>query len=176
MIDGHRRRARRFGQASERPWIDLRLVLADSTLEGRLTVRRDLYIAGARAHLAWVTRHRAGWGSRTRVVAVVGSFGKTTTTSVVMAALGARRHQGVNANSGASIPWAILRTRPWHWHAVLEVGIRRQGQMAQRARIVQPNVVVVTGIGSEHNRSLRTLEVTRHEKAEMIRPLPPGRA
>ena len=36
----------------KRPWIDLRLVLADSTPEGRLTVRRDLYIAGARPHLA----------------------------------------------------------------------------------------------------------------------------
>jgi UDP-N-acetylmuramyl pentapeptide synthase len=38
--------------------------------------------------------------------------------------------------------------------------------------IIRPDIVVVTFIGSEHNRSLGTLEVTRHEKAEMVRALP----
>ena len=44
--------------------------------------------------------------------------------------------------------------------------------MAQRARTVGPDIAVVTAVGSEHNRSLKTLEVTRHEKAEMVRALP----
>jgi UDP-N-acetylmuramyl pentapeptide synthase len=163
-----------WARKRKRPWINPCLVLSQlQTAEGRLAMRRDL-LHKPEPGLTWLaTRYRAGCGSRTRVVAVVGSFGKTTTTGVVLAALGARRHQGVNANGGASIPWAILRTRPWHRHAVLEVGIRRQGQMARRARMVRPNVVVVTGIGSDHHRSLGTLDVTRDEKAEMVRALPP---
>jgi UDP-N-acetylmuramoyl-tripeptide--D-alanyl-D-alanine ligase len=46
--------------------------------------------------------------------------------------------------------------------------------MGVRARTVRPDVAVVTSVGSEHNRSLKTLEVTRHEKAEMVRALPPS--
>jgi UDP-N-acetylmuramyl pentapeptide synthase len=44
--------------------------------------------------------------------------------------------------------------------------------MARYARLVQPNITVVTSIGTEHNRSLKTLELTRSEKAEMVRILP----
>ncbi|MGH7927604.1 MAG: Mur ligase family protein, partial [Candidatus Binatia bacterium] len=57
-------------------------------------------------------------------------------------------------------------------HAVIEVGIDKPGQMARYARLVRPDIAVVTSIGSEHNRSLKTLEVTRSEKAEMVRILP----
>jgi UDP-N-acetylmuramyl pentapeptide synthase len=44
--------------------------------------------------------------------------------------------------------------------------------MARHARLVRPDVVVVTSIGSEHNTSLGTLEGIREEKAEMVRSLP----
>jgi UDP-N-acetylmuramyl pentapeptide synthase len=54
----------------------------------------------------------------------------------------------------------------------VEVGINRPGLMAGFAAMVRPDVVVVTSIGSEHNRYLGSLEVTRHEKAEMVRALP----
>lgn len=55
---------------------------------------------------------------------------------------------------------------------MIEVGIARPGQMAVYARIIQPDITVVTSIGSEHNRSLGTLEVTRAEKSEMVKILP----
>jgi UDP-N-acetylmuramoyl-tripeptide--D-alanyl-D-alanine ligase len=45
--------------------------------------------------------------------------------------------------------------------------------MAPYARMLRPDVVVVTSIGSEHNRSLPTLEITRAEKSHMMRALPP---
>jgi UDP-N-acetylmuramoyl-tripeptide--D-alanyl-D-alanine ligase len=101
----------------------------------------------------------------------VGSFGKTTTTRAVLAALGhdyPNPHQKVLRNLAAS----ILRIRPHDRHAVIEVGISVPNQMATFARIVRPNVTVVTSIGSEHNRSFGTLETTRAEKSEMVRVLP----
>jgi UDP-N-acetylmuramoyl-tripeptide--D-alanyl-D-alanine ligase len=55
---------------------------------------------------------------------------------------------------------------------VIEVGIGAPGQMATYARMIRPNIAVVTSIGSEHNRSLPTLEVTRKEKSEMVKALP----
>ncbi len=68
----------------------------------------------------------------------------------------------------------MLRILPWHRHAVIEVGIGGPGQMAVYRDIVQPDIVVVTSVASEHLRSLRTLEVTRAEKSEMLRHLPPS--
>jgi UDP-N-acetylmuramoyl-tripeptide--D-alanyl-D-alanine ligase len=44
--------------------------------------------------------------------------------------------------------------------------------MEQYARMIRPDIVVVTTIGSEHHRSLGSLEATRAAKAEMVRALP----
>jgi len=108
------------------------------------------------------------------VVVVVGSFGKTTTTRVVAKALGlpGERHSGWN--SGVFVATQLLRVPPWSRYAVLEVAIRGPGQMKPYAEFIQPDIVVVTGIGSEHGTSLRTLENTREEKANMVRALPPS--
>jgi UDP-N-acetylmuramoyl-tripeptide--D-alanyl-D-alanine ligase len=67
----------------------------------------------------------------------------------------------------------MLRIRPGQRHAVIEVGIADKGQMRQYAPVVRPDVAVVTSIGSEHHRSLGTLDVTRDEKAWLVRALPP---
>lgn len=108
---------------------------------------------------------------RTRVVAVVGSFGKTTTARAVIASLGLpHRHVGLNAVAWVAL--ACLRIRPGQRYAVIEVGINGPGQMIKRARTVWPDIAVVTSVGSEHNRSLKNLEMTRNEKAEMVRILP----
>jgi UDP-N-acetylmuramoyl-tripeptide--D-alanyl-D-alanine ligase len=45
--------------------------------------------------------------------------------------------------------------------------------MARHARTLAPDVVVVTGIGSEHGRSFPTREDTRAEKVRMVRALGP---
>ena len=44
--------------------------------------------------------------------------------------------------------------------------------MKAYARTVGPDVAVITAIGSEHHRSLGTLEVTRAEKSWMLQVLP----
>jgi UDP-N-acetylmuramoyl-tripeptide--D-alanyl-D-alanine ligase len=111
---------------------------------------------------------------RTRVVAVVGSFGKTTTTRAVCAALGLPRDPHKGWNAGAFLALGLLRVRPGTRHAALEVGISRRGVMERCARLLRPDIVVVTSIGSEHHQSLGTLENTREEKARMVRALPPS--
>jgi UDP-N-acetylmuramyl pentapeptide synthase len=111
---------------------------------------------------------------RTRVVAVVGSLGKTTTTRAVHAALGLRRRLPEGWNSGSYLAVELLRIPPGERQGVLEVGISRRGMMARCARLLKPDIVVVTSIGSEHHRSLGTLEETSDEKAEMVRVLPPS--
>lgn len=109
-----------------------------------------------------------------RVVAVVGSFGKSTTTRAVAAALRVPLPASENANAWTPLALSILRMGPWQRHATIEVGIADRGQMERYARMLRPDVTVVTSVGSEHHQELGSLEVTRAEKAWMVRALPPS--
>jgi UDP-N-acetylmuramyl pentapeptide synthase len=111
---------------------------------------------------------------RTRLIAVVGSFGKSTTTRAVLTALDRPIHPRFNYNSWSSLARAVFRIRSRDRHAVLEVGIGAPGQMAGYARTLRPDLTVVTSVGSEHNRSFETLENTRSEKSRMVQALPPS--
>jgi len=116
--------------------------------------------------------HRRTAARRARVVAVVGSFGKSTTARAVTAALGTPEHPALTHNAWSSVARAVLRIRPWQRHAVIEAGISGPGQMRVYARMIRPDVTVVTSIGSEHHPAMPTLDVTRSEKAKMIEALP----
>jgi UDP-N-acetylmuramyl pentapeptide synthase len=107
------------------------------------------------------------------LVAVVGSFGKTTTSRAVRTALGV----GPDGQRASSAPFAalhLLRRGRSGRALVLEVAISRPGQMRAAAAAFCPDLVIVTSIGSEHLNSFRTLEALRSEKVAMIRALRPG--
>jgi UDP-N-acetylmuramyl pentapeptide synthase len=111
---------------------------------------------------------------RVRIVAVVGSVGKTTTMRTVHAALGlpVSRAAFLNSNSNIATGRALLRLRPWQKRAVLELGIATFGEMRAFGSSVRPQVAVVTAVAGDHWRSFKTLEVTRNEKADIVRALP----
>ena len=111
---------------------------------------------------------------RTCLVVVIGSFGKTTTARAVSVALGGTDQDVNSYNFKSSVAMAVLKTPPWRPFAVIEAGIDGVGQMIQYAKMIRPDVAVVTCIGSEHNRSLGSLQSTRKEKAKILTGLPPG--
>ncbi|MEP6996586.1 MAG: Mur ligase family protein [Betaproteobacteria bacterium] len=112
--------------------------------------------------------YRCTIARRTRVVAVVGSFGKSTTTRAIAAAVAAPEAKSTTANAWTAVAQAVLRIRPSQRHAVIEVGIGGPGQMEPYARLLRPDLTVVTSIGSEHHETLGSLDVTRAEKARMV--------
>ena len=116
--------------------------------------------------------HRRTLVRRTRVIAVAGSFGKSTATRALIAALDAPMHPATLCNSWQWIAFSLLRMRASQRRAVIEVGISQIGHMKRYARLIRPDVAVVMSIGSEHGRSLGTLEVTRAEKSWIVRLLP----
>ena len=71
--------------------------------------------------------HRRTLTSRVRIVAVVGSYGKTTTAAAVATTLGLPLPRP-GANSFAGLALKLLRVPPWQRHAVFEVGIDGPGQ------------------------------------------------
>ena len=118
--------------------------------------------------------YRRSAGRRVRVIAVIGSVGKTTTMRAVSAALGQRvtRAALLNANARASTGRQLLGIPPWRKRVVLEIGIGFPGDMRIQAETVRPNVVVVTAIAEDHWESMGSIENTRNEKADMLRILP----
>lgn len=103
---------------------------------------------------------------------VIGSLGKTTTTRALRSALDCPERRFSFSNYGSSLARNLLRVRRRDVHAVLEVGIAGPGIMGAYARMIRPDLVVVTSIKSEHNRSFPTLLDTRAEKVKMVRALP----
>jgi UDP-N-acetylmuramoyl-tripeptide--D-alanyl-D-alanine ligase len=145
-----------------------------STPAGRLQLRAGV------AYRLWpllsrlARLHRQTRARDVRVIAVVGSFAKSTTTRAVSTVLGVPLQAGALFNAWSSIAFAILRIRPTERHAVIEVGISGPGQMESYARVVRPSITIVTSVGSEHQRTLGSLETTRTEKAWMVRVVPPS--
>ncbi|MEP7378275.1 MAG: Mur ligase family protein [Chloroflexota bacterium] len=142
---------------------------------GRLELRRR-YTNRLWPALAYVARaYRRTVIRRVRVVAVIGSAGKTTTMRTASAALArpVRRQAMLNVGSHAGAGRALFSVRPRDRHAVVEAAIGGKGEMHKLARTIRPDVVIVTAIARDHWQSFGTLEVTRDEKANMLRPLSP---
>jgi UDP-N-acetylmuramoyl-tripeptide--D-alanyl-D-alanine ligase len=115
--------------------------------------------------------------SDARVVAVVGSAGKTTTKDI-LGALCAPRAPTIWAdtslNNEIGLPLTVCRLEPDTRILVTEMGMRGLGQIAALCAIALPEIVVVPHIGPEHLELLGTVERVAEANAEAIAALPPG--
>jgi UDP-N-acetylmuramyl pentapeptide synthase len=156
----------------------MRYRFADLPALARTPVGRRLVLDGFDYRL-WrlaaplATAHRRTLARSTRVVAVVGSLGKTTTARAIEAALLGATDAERRENSFGHVARRMLAIVPGTRCAVVEVGIDRPGQMAAYGRVVRPDVTVVTSVASEHQHWFGTLEAIGREKAEMVAALAP---
>jgi UDP-N-acetylmuramoyl-tripeptide--D-alanyl-D-alanine ligase len=127
----------------------------------------------ALAALASLVRAR----SEARVVAVVGSTGKTSTKDI-LGALCAPHTPTVWAtasqNNEIGLPLTVCRLEPETKVLVTEMGMRGLGQIAELCAIARPDIALVTSIGPEHLALLGTVERVAEANAEAIAALPPG--
>lgn len=108
---------------------------------------------------------------RTTFVAITGSVGKTTAKECTAAILGARFPTAktlVNHNDRYGVPRTILRVRPWHRFAVLEVATNEMGLMRRLGRLVRPHVAVILTVERTHTAAFPSLEHTAAEKAALL--------
>ena len=115
--------------------------------------------------------------SDARVVAVVGSAGKTTTKDI-LGALCAPHASTIWAerslNNEIGLPLTVCRLEPETRVLVTEMGMRGLGQVAALCAIARPDVVVVPHIGPEHLELLGTVERVAEANAEAVAVLPAG--
>ncbi len=99
------------------------------------------------------TNYRRLMPPTTRVVAISGATGKTTTKEMLAAVLGRRfRVQKTPANNNNHIgtPLTMLTLNETHDFGVIELGSNHPGEMKVLAEIVQPDIGIVTNIGLAH--------------------------
>jgi UDP-N-acetylmuramoyl-tripeptide--D-alanyl-D-alanine ligase len=117
--------------------------------------------------------------SAARVVAIVGSAGKTSTKDV-LGALCAPHARTIwperSLNNEIGLPLTVCRLEPDTEILITEMGMRGIGQVAKLCAIARPEVALVTHIGPEHLELVGTVERVAEANAEAIAALPPGGA
>ena len=110
------------------------------------------------------------------LVAVTGSAGKTTTRELirsVLAPLGAIRASEANNNNDVGVPLTVLGAKADDSVLVIEMGMRGPGEIARLSRCTEPDVAVITNIGTAHIGRLGSREAIAAAKCEITAALNP---
>ena len=138
---------------------------------GALIAAADPLQAMQRLATAW--RHELD----AKVIGVTGSTGKTSTKDLLLALLSPHRRtvaSRANYNTEIGVPLEILSAPGGTEVLVLEMAMRGAGQIAELARIAEPDVGVIVSVGPVHLEFLGTIEAIAAAKAELIAGLAPG--
>jgi UDP-N-acetylmuramoyl-tripeptide--D-alanyl-D-alanine ligase len=121
---------------------------------------------------AW---HRRRLGAK--LIAITGSNGKTSTKEMVAWVLGGEPsvlYNHGNYNNLIGMPRSLLRLRPQHRYAVMEMGMNRPGEILRLADIADPQVAVVTNVHPVHLEGLGSIQAVADAKGELLERLDPA--
>jgi UDP-N-acetylmuramyl pentapeptide synthase len=120
--------------------------------------------------------HAVRVASGTKVVAITGSAGKTTTKEVTAEFLGAKyrviRNRG-NFNNHIGLPLSLIELTARPDVAVVELGMNHAGEIRTLIRIAEPDVRVWTNVGDAHVGFFGSVDAIADAKAEILEGAPP---
>ena len=111
------------------------------------------------------------------IVAITGSTGKTTTkdlTAAVLSGLGKVLKTSANFNNEIGVPMTLLELNETHKAAVVEIGMRGLGQIESLAKIVKPDIAIVTNVNETHIELLGSMENIAKAKGELVESIQAG--
>jgi UDP-N-acetylmuramoyl-tripeptide--D-alanyl-D-alanine ligase len=115
--------------------------------------------------------HAVRTASGTKVVAITGSAGKTTTKEVTAEFLGARyrviRNRG-NFNNHIGLPLSLIELTARPEVAVVELGMNHAGEISTLVGIAEPDVRVWTNVGDAHVGFFGSADAIADAKAEIL--------
>lgn len=112
-----------------------------------------------------------------KVVGITGSVGKSSTKELTTEVLGRRFHTFKNPgnyNNEIGLPLTLLNLGQGYEYMVAEMGFYYPGEIAFLCEIAQPDIGIITNIGSVHSERAGSREVIAKGKAELVQALPPA--
>ncbi len=108
------------------------------------------------------------------LIAIGGSNGKTTTRALLSHILS--RYTPTLAtpkswNNAIGIPLTLLKLRPEHRYAIIEVGDNHSGEVAFLTRLMRPTWGLITNVGLDHLEGYGSYETNLHTKWEIVETL-----
>jgi len=107
------------------------------------------------------------------VVAITGSVGKTSTKDIIASVVGEQykvlKTQG-NLNNHIGVPLTILSLKE-HEALVVEMGMNNAGELTVLSKIAQPDIAVITNVGTAHIGNLGSRENILKAKLEILNGL-----
>ncbi|HEY5619517.1 MAG TPA: UDP-N-acetylmuramoyl-tripeptide--D-alanyl-D-alanine ligase [Vicinamibacterales bacterium] len=121
--------------------------------------------------------HAVRQASGTRVVAITGSAGKTTTKEAIAEFLSARfrvvKNKG-NLNNHIGLPLSLLQLRERPDVAVMELGMNHPGEISTLVAIAEPELRVWTNVGDAHIGFFGSSDAIADAKAEILERAAPS--
>lgn len=108
---------------------------------------------------------------RSKVIAVAGSNGKTSTKYLIDSVLSSKLKGTMSPksfNNDIGVPLTILPADPTQDYLVLELGTNHPGEIKVLTGMAQPDIAVITNCGAEHLEFLGDLMGVRRENASII--------
>lgn len=106
----------------------------------------------------------------TKIIGITGTNGKTTTKELVAAVLEKKYNvlytQG-NFNNDIGVPKTLLRLKPEHEIAVVEMGASHPGDIKTLVNIVEPDCGIITNVGKAHLQGFGSFEGVIRTKGEL---------
>ena len=109
-----------------------------------------------------------------KVVAVTGSSGKTTVKELISYVLSAKYRvykTEANFNNEFGVPKTILEMPKNTQVLVLELAMRGKGQISYLAKTIEPDIGIITNVGSAHVGMLGSKEAIIQAKCELLEHL-----
>ena len=104
------------------------------------------------------------------IVGITGTNGKTTTKELVSAVLAEKydvMHTEGNFNNDVGVPKTLLRLKPEHEIAVVEMGASHPGDIKKLVEYVEPTCGMITNVGRAHLQGFGSFEGVKKTKGEL---------
>jgi UDP-N-acetylmuramoyl-tripeptide--D-alanyl-D-alanine ligase len=116
---------------------------------------------------------------KAQVIAVTGSVGKTSTKEALRRVLGAQGQTHASAasfNNHWGVPLSLARCPASARYAIFEIGMNHAGEIEPLAKMVRPQVAVITTVEPVHLEFFAGIEAIADAKAEIFEGVEPGGA
>lgn len=112
--------------------------------------------------------HRKACG--TPIIGITGTNGKTTTKELMASVLSKKfnlLYTLGNLNNHIGVPLTLLRIKPEHRLAVIEMGANHPGEIKELVKIADPDIGLITNVGKAHLEGLGSFEGVIKTKGEL---------